>query len=40
VLLTVVYYVLNHMHNQLLLAMSHMMVDMKFDLPLLVEHQQ
>ncbi len=38
--LVVVYYVLNHMHNQLLLMMNYMMVDMTFDRQLLVEHQQ
>jgi hypothetical protein len=39
-LLVAVYYVLNHMYNQLSLVMNYMMVDMKFDLQLLVEHQQ
>jgi hypothetical protein len=40
VLLVVEYYVLNHMYNQLLLAVNYMMADMKVDLQLLMEHQQ
>jgi hypothetical protein len=39
-MLVVVYYVLNHMYNQLVLMMHYRLVDKMFDLQLLLEHRQ